>query len=497
MKIGSRTVNVVANGVAPTFEISARDTAYLLLLALSALAVRVPNSGGDLWLDEIATVKDFVRLPFLQIVSTYTANNHILYSILARICVLLLGETGFAVRLPALVFGAALPPALYYLGRTITSRHEALSAALIAAVSYHLVYFSQNARGYTAYLFFSTLSTAYLLRALSTDRRRYWAIFAVLTVLNLYAHLDGVFVLAGQVLAVISFITVTREKRVGVVLKHLSVAVLCSAVTVGVLYAPAARSLFQYAETANYRVGWPPLSWELVQAIFRQGLPGMASVALAIPMLPVVAAGLVSMVHSAPLFLSILCLTLLGRVGAVLALGSGTYPRAFIIVLPFGILIAVRGLFTLAGYLSRWLKPDRARDSFSRYVAAFLIFIAAAGAASGLPRLYRLPKQDYTGALAFVRQHRSPRDVVAAAYITDTGCRFYDPTVLSARTAPQLQQILDRGAPVWLLGTFLDQMRTREPRLASMVESHFQTIRRFPGIVGDGTVVVWKSKDVR
>ena len=66
----------------------------------------------------------------------------------------------------------------------MTSRLEAAGAALILTVSYHHIWFSQNARGYTAVLFFVVLSTYALLRWLGSGGRVYAVLFVASTALG-------------------------------------------------------------------------------------------------------------------------------------------------------------------------------------------------------------------------------------------------------------------------------------------------------------------------
>jgi uncharacterized membrane protein len=470
------------------------DRVAVFALSLLALAIRIPGLGGDLWIDEIGTFTHFVKPPLSQIFSNYHANSHILYSVLAHLSVGLLGETSLALRLPALLFGVATVPALYYLGRVVTSRIEALSATLLLTVSYHHAYFSQSARGYTGYLFFSILSTAFLFRALSDNRVRYWVGFVFTSAANIYIHLNGVFFLAGQIGGVLMPYALPAAQSVKEwrLLRRLLLCLGAIVLLVGILYAPAVPSAFTFFATADRNVGWP-LSPALFKVIVRDVAPGVIGLVAGSLGLLVGVVGLVSMARTVPLLVYVAFLPLLVGLSFVLAMRVGTYPRFFLILLPFGLLFAVRGLRIVADRGVRQIVRTPGSEFFSQAAFGVLVLCATVAAASGLPRLYTLPKQDYTGALAFVGSKRAPDDLVAAAYIADTGVRFYDPTVLSARTRDDLDRIFARGAPIWLLGTFVADMRLREPALASLIEAHFGEVRRFPGIVGDGTVVVWKS----
>lgn len=69
------------------------------------------------------------------------------------------GESGWALRLPAALFGIASVVMVYVLAARYLSRVEAWVATAVIATSYHHVWFSQNARGYTLIGFLTLLST--------------------------------------------------------------------------------------------------------------------------------------------------------------------------------------------------------------------------------------------------------------------------------------------------------------------------------------------------
>src|SRR5690606_19936697 len=70
-------------------------------------------------------------------------------------------------RVPAVVFGVLCIPMLFLLADRVTSRVEAWMASLLLTVSYHHIWFSQNARAYTGLLFFAMLTTWLFLIGLS------------------------------------------------------------------------------------------------------------------------------------------------------------------------------------------------------------------------------------------------------------------------------------------------------------------------------------------
>src|SRR5579864_5940728 len=99
-------------------EQDAKGAPWGMLFALMAVASALDAIGlnRDLWLDEIYTLVRTVRNPLREIITVYGGDNqHMFFSVLARISVVLFGEHPWTVRLPAVVFGVCPVPALYFL----------------------------------------------------------------------------------------------------------------------------------------------------------------------------------------------------------------------------------------------------------------------------------------------------------------------------------------------------------------------------------------------
>src|SRR5205085_6420942 len=100
----------------------------LVLLTAGAGVLRAVGLNSQLWCDEITTVVHSVRIPTRTLLTSYFYDNqHTLYSLLAQGCVFLFGEQPWVVRLPAMVFGTACVPVLYFLGRELPDRLQALA----------------------------------------------------------------------------------------------------------------------------------------------------------------------------------------------------------------------------------------------------------------------------------------------------------------------------------------------------------------------------------
>ncbi|MDT8303934.1 MAG: glycosyltransferase family 39 protein, partial [Sedimentisphaerales bacterium] len=161
----------------------------LLIILFAALALRIYGLNEGLWLDEILTLENYVKAPFGEIVTTYDSQNqHFLYSIFAHLSFLLFGESIWALRLPAVLFGVGSICALYFLVREVATTLEAFLSSVLLVFSYHHIWFSQNARGYIGLLFFTLIASWLFVRGLNEDRSKLWLVYAVMAALGAYTH---------------------------------------------------------------------------------------------------------------------------------------------------------------------------------------------------------------------------------------------------------------------------------------------------------------------
>ncbi len=466
-------------------------TAILILTAL-ALVLRAWELNADLWLDEIITLVQYMRLPPLEAASTFkAANQHLLNSVLGSLSIRTFGESAWAVRLPALLFGLATIPVFFKLACVVTVQREALLATLFLTLSYHHVWFSQNARGYTAMILFTTLSTLFLLRAFENNRRGDWLWFSLCGGLGMLSLLNYAFVLAGQFLAALLIIAGKRELPMLRMLFGSGVLVLLISVLGYVATLPA---MIDYFSRGGAEMGWQnPLAFARV---FAAGLTS-ALTALAVPALvagAVVAfSGWFGYLKQQRVIALMLVLPAALNVLALAVLDFGAYPRSFLYILPFGILVLMRGAFVLSNNLARRSIRFLPQHDWLDYALPVIIVV---GAAVMLPYNYLYPKQDYSGALNYVRSESDKRDVIAAVGYLASGYRSYHaPELEFPADATELAALSETGQHVWALYSFTRDMRQHFPDIQDYLEAHFEPRRVFPGTLGDGAIYVVVSRD--
>ncbi len=472
------------------------------LLVVSGLlgagaVLRGIHLGSGLWYDEVTTLVDFVRPPLGQILTGFaTDNQHTLFSLLAHGSVGLFGENPWALRLPAVLFGLAGIWALYALASTIASEHEAFLAAALLTVSYHHIWFSQNARGYTGLLFFTLVATWLFVRGLQELRLGLWVGYAVAMTLGVYTHLTMAFVLISHAL-VYGWVLVERWRRRDVLGGPCWIPLLAFAIVGSLSFQLYALVLPQVmgasVDDTTVPSDWTNPLWTLAETVrgmkvgFAGGVGGLAAAGL-------FGSGFLSYARENRLIVALLVLPGLLGAAVVVLLQHNFWPRFFFYTMGFLVLIAVRGAMVIGGVLARLARRRSVNAALGRRIGVALAGGLILLSAASLPAVYRYPKQDYQGALAFVEERRQPGEAVVAVGLASIPYqRFYAPYLDATRSLDELNALRSRSRATWLLYTFPIHLRSRHPDILASIRSDFRLVKVFPGTVGDGAIYVWLS----
>ncbi len=457
-------------------------------IVLLGLALRLPALGAGPWFDEIQTLVEYVRLPMGQILTRFDSQNqHLLYSAAARVVTSLAGESIWALRLPAVLFGVASLWATWRLGRLVAGWREGLLATALLAVSYHHVWFSQNARGYTGLLLWSVLATLAFLRLLSegyADGRRLALGYGMAMALAVYTHATAVLVaVAHAVLLALLVLRRWPESRGGPARAALFGLVLAGSISL-LLYAPVLPQFLAtltepsafHAETAWQSPTW--LALEVTRGL-AAGLPGgWITLGLGVAVL---LAGMRSYWRQSPVILLAMLLPGLVTLAAIVALRHNLWPRFFFFSATFAVLIVVRGGFRLARMVSR--------EHGTRLATAGTLLVIVASA-STVPRAWA-PKQDFAGAIAWLERQRAPGDAVVTVDLTTYPLtRYYGRDWTPVEDLDALTAVEATHPGTWVLTTFPVRLAAAYPDVWHRLQSAYTPAASFPGTVGDGTIVV-------
>ncbi len=472
--------------------VTGAETGLAVGIVALGLLLRLPGLGDGLWFDEIQTLVEYVRLPLARIVTTFDSQNqHLLYTVSAHAAVSWFGESGWALRLPAVLFGAASLWGVWRLGRLVAPPQEALFAAALLAASYHHVWFSQNARGYTGLLLWSLLGSLCLLRLLAGRYRdaRGWIVgYAAAMALAVYTHATAALVAAAHALVLLGLvIRADSDTRRGMARYPMLALGLAASLSL-LLYAPVLPQLLEtlLAKPAGgVTTAWQSPLWLAGEALrgLARGLPG-GWVALGLGGL-VVLAGLASYARQSGAVLAVMVLPVLVTLAAIVALGHNLWPRFFFFAAGFGVLIAVRGMFVLARALWPARGPALATAAMSAGVLASALTV---------PRAWG-PKQDYEGAARFLERELGPGDAAVVVDLTEYPYRRYLGRPWAAVTgAAELEAVERAHARTWLLYTFPVRLAAVHPDIWARLEERYQRVAVFPGTVGGGDIVIMVNR---
>jgi hypothetical protein len=457
-------------------------------LLCTAALLRWIGIHGDLWLDEVFALVDYLRLPLGQSVTSYPDDNqHLLYSILAHVTVAALGENAAALRLPALLLGLASLWATLRLASLVVGRREALLVVALLTFSYHHVWFSQNARAYTGLLFATALSTELLLRALWRGRWSLWLAYAVSAALGMGFHLTMIFTIGAHALVVAALGAYRHFPSPGRARPWLGF-LLAGTLTLQ-LFALLLPQLFDFflrpsAGVTTAAVPWKSPLWLVAETLrgLAFGWPGVLAGGI------LLGAGVWSLWVRAPL--ATICFALPGALGVVtmIALDRNLWPRFFFNELAFAAIFAVRGACELGSRLA-----TRLGHTGPHWGTALAVAVVTASALT-LPRGYRLPKQDFTGAHDFVLRQQRPGDRVVGIDLAGRAYRsYYAPGMPVAHTLEELEALSATEGRTWILYTLGGFIASTRPALWDAIQTRYEEVRAFPGTVGDGAIVVRRS----
>jgi hypothetical protein len=466
------------------FVKSRAEAAVLIGVLGLAVGLRVSGLTAGLWFDEIRTLVGYSRAPFAEIVPIYDSQNqHLLYTLLSHGAFMIFGESNWALRLPAVVFGVASIACLYWFAVTVTSRREAMLATALLAVSYHHVWFSQNARGYTVLLVATLAASNLFLRLLAREPRQRDALaYAVVMALAVATHVTAALVVATHFLI---WCVMWRKRRTLTTASWLPFGAFALAGTLALqcyaLILPQFIRVLTTPSPSGTAAEWKNPLWFLAEMVrgLSSGLPGGAF-ALAVGC-AVMLAGTVSYLRQRPLLGAVMLLP--GAItGAVMfLLEHNLWPRFFFFCAGFAVLIAVRGVFVTAS-----LAPGRRGPQ----LATAVLVLLAIGSAGTVPRAWQ-PKQDYAAARDYIERMRGPNDAVIAVDLARYPYEQYLQTNWStAANLSELESIEASHARTWVLYTFPARLSTLQPDIWRRLQHSYTTAAEFPGTVGGGAIIV-------
>jgi len=479
-------------GAPPTRRAIQWEALAVATLIGAAAWLRLHGLNQGMWFDEVETLVKYARLPIGQIITTFDSQNqHMLYSILARASIVVFGESPAALRLPAVLFGVASLWALYWFGTLVAGRRQALLATALLTFSYHHVWFSQNARGYTGLLLWTLVGSALFVKLLDEKRSPGWltaAGYGLAMALAVYTHVTAAFVVAGHGLIWLALLMRWPERRQGKSLWLPLIGFVLAGTLSLQLYAlvlPQFLATLLEPTMEGMATEWKNPLWLITETlrVLGQGLPG--GIVAVVAGIAIVLTGVISYVKQDAKIAGIMLAPGLLMAGVLLATQHNMWPRFFFFAAGFAVLIAIRGGFVVAEAVLR---------TRGRQLATVAMLVVIAGSAYTVPGAY-YPKQDYDGARKFVEQQRGPEDAVVTVDMSRVAYQnYFAPQYAGISSEQELEQLEAKHPRTWILYTFPTRLKVVQPGIWDRLQRRYATAAEFPGTVGGGAVVVKVSK---
>jgi mannosyltransferase len=246
---------------APASEAQPRSFALPLALAgviVGAAALRFASLGIQSYHhDEVITAMRVIPGSLGRVLHEVkvSESNPPPYYVLAWGWAKAFGRGEFELRSLSALFGTAVVPVAYLIGRQLASRRAGLVLAAFVAVNPMLIWYSQEARSYALLVFFSALSFYFFLRALDYEEGRDLALWALTSALALLSHYFAVFPVAIEA----AWLLIALRSRWRAVLPALAVPAATGAALLPLLS----------AQVNGTHIGWieeSPLSTRFLEA---------------------------------------------------------------------------------------------------------------------------------------------------------------------------------------------------------------------------------------
>lgn len=178
------------------------------IILIIATLLRLINLGAEsIWIDE-ATSLYHAQESFMGNIKWVASDTNLpLYNIFLWQWIRLFGISEIAIRSLSVIFGIMSVFMIYLLGKRLFSKKIGILSAIFLSISSAHLYYSQEARSYSLFIFLSLLSTYFFYNYLTEKKGRLF--YVITTILMIYTHIFSVFVILIQNL----FLIYKQRKR--------------------------------------------------------------------------------------------------------------------------------------------------------------------------------------------------------------------------------------------------------------------------------------------
>jgi hypothetical protein len=483
---------------------------FVLLICIGGL-LRFGFYKGSLWLDEFTAIDLGEKNPPNLFASLDRTQHAPPLDYMCHHVASYLPEFEHQFHLFSLFLGLASIVLMYRLGEFLFDRRIGIAAAVLLTIHWFPVHYSLEARMYSSFLFWTMLSTLFLFRIIRSSHISDWLAYAASTLVYLYLHYFGIFILAVQLgLLGLEFIIRlcgrSRRKTIG----NYSLLLVVTLALIFIGYLPWLFHLIHKITTtaaisAPSKFGNHLTSETLLVVLRALTLDLQMPYLFIIPLLFFIV-GLISCMKKrfyklaifttiyVPFFILFL-LYFLTRSKTFFAV------RYFIFMLPFVILMILRG-FDITAHLvvraaGRVLSGLSSRGyKMSVYAFSTLVLLLGTGYALDLPKSSRLTAQSWSRIASIVKKGFSEGDCILIGPGEEHIFKytFYyrrDPYRKVLGFLPQskeeLRFMVSRFNTVWVI---FPKNGMASEEVAPLLKQWFELVKEFP------EAWIFKSRDL-
>jgi uncharacterized membrane protein len=450
-----------------------------MTLAGFLLRVHVPRG---LWLDEAISVHQAnLGLSDMMKNLQYGDRHPPLHHLVLWATVKVFGDSELTVRMPSIIAGTLVVPALFLLGRELYDRRTGLVAALFGACSPLLIWYAQEARMYAFVTLFGLLALWTQLRVIRRPSMGTWAAYILATSALLFSHYFGLLLIGVQQLIWIGVLLHTR--RTGERLRPLALGFAYSLIVLVMELLPLLTFAHKQFQSTAGAAGSPAGTYD--------GLSFYAVVSnIAWALWGYHPDGTTTLLAAGWPLLLLLSLLLLGRGGSrqtsilaaaafapiVILIIVGLFDRELFEVRYF--IVAVPLLFlVIARLVTGWIRSPGARIAVAGVIVLTLLLgLYDQQTNDGNPRLY-----GFRGALEQIKREAGPHSLLLyeppdMRYVLE----YYAPGLRSRPLRDGLPARRD-GSPVFVLASFQDnkQFFDRTNKIVGQMDFQRRLLRKF------------------
>ena len=198
--------------------ISSGDIWFLLILVLG-LALRIPRFTESLWYDELWSTSTVLKNFYSVVLLSLTDVHPPFYPFFMFFWIKIFGDSEIAVRMPALIFGMGSIFLTYTIALKYIGKRTALLTTFLLCVSPVHIWYSQEARAYSATLFFLLLAifSYYKIQEIKNNKNTWYIVYAIAMFSAVFCHF---FIIVYPVLlSIICFLRSRKEQWAKKILK--------------------------------------------------------------------------------------------------------------------------------------------------------------------------------------------------------------------------------------------------------------------------------------